>query len=244
MKIEYVNGRRVSKFLYELSPLDSAIQRYEENIKRHKKQVKSAPTDQLKAGSSTYETRDSLEKKALEFLDKEARGLEKLSSVYAQLEAYRAQGEAALSKNATTARKALNRSTSESHHPTDDLEKYMMAEGVPKPSALHTAHHIVPGAGRLPTVTTATRLHIHRNGIRINDPANGVYLLHKDEYTPHWSMPKSRGHLTYHTKQYEQFLNSRITGLRGMDVIKTQLQVIGRLLQQNEPKTAIANIRK
>lgn len=90
----------------------------------------------------------------------------------------------------------------------------------------------------------ATRLHIHRNGIRINDPANGVYLLHKDEYTPHWSMPKSRGHLKYHTKQYEQFLNSRIAGLRGMDVIKTHLQVIGRLLQENEPKTAIANIRK
>lgn len=137
MKLEYINGRRVSKFLYELSPLDAAIQRYEENIKRHQIQIKSAPDEQLKADSSTYETRDGLEKKALEYLEKEARGLERLSSGYAQLEAYRAQGEAALSKNATTARTALNQSTSESHHPTDDLEKYMMAEGVPKPSALH-----------------------------------------------------------------------------------------------------------
>jgi hypothetical protein len=90
---------------------------------------------------------------------------------------------------------------------------------------------------------TRARIHMHVNGIRINDPANGVYLLTKDKYTPHWSMPNSRGHLKYHTSEYEKWVSNKVRGVKGMDYIKTQLQVIGRLLQQNEPKTAIAMMK-
>lgn len=84
---------------------------------------------------------------------------------------------------------------------------------------------------------------MHVNGIRINDLANGVYLLTKDKHTPHWSMPNSRGHLKYHTSDYEKWVSNKVRAVKGMDYIKTQLQVIGRLLQQNEPKTAIAMMK-
>lgn len=244
MALEYQNGRRITKFVYELSPLEAAIQRYQETIDKHRTQIKKAPAVELKAGSKPYERSEELRKQALDHLLIEAKNLEKLSDVHAQLEAYRAAGEAALeTSNRKASAQALRTMRSESHHPVGDLEKYMMAEGVPKPSPYHTAHHIVPGKGNEPQVNNQTRLHIHRHGIRINDPANGIYLLHKDEYTPHWSMPKSRGHLKYHTKAYERFLHDRVVTITNMDAIKTKLQVIGRLLQQNEPKDAIAKIK-
>ena len=49
-------------------------------------------------------------------------------------------------------------------------------------------------------------------------------------------MPNSRGHLTYHTIAYEGWVLNRIQGRRNIDMIKTELQVIGKLLQDNEPK--------
>ena len=84
---------------------------------------------------------------------------------------------------------------------------------------------------------------MHSHGIRINDPVNGVYLLHKDDYTPHHSMPGSRGHLKCRTREYEKLVPARIGRLPNQDIIKTQLQVIGRLLQQHEPKAAFAQMR-
>ena len=46
-------------------------------------------------------------------------------------------------------------------------------------------------------------------------------------------MPDSRGHKTYHTEDYERLVWERLSHLNGQDKIKTQLQVIGRLMQQN-----------
>ncbi len=88
-----------------------------------------------------------------------------------------------------------------------------------------------------------TRIHIHSHGIIINDPANGVYLVHKDDYTPHHLMPSSRWHLKNHTREYEKLVAARIGTLPNQDVIKTQLQAIGRLLQQHEPKPVFTKMR-
>jgi len=51
----------------------------------------------------------------------------------------------------------------------------MRAVPVPKPSANHTAHHIVPGKGKTKGAVRA-RIRLHLYGIRINDPGNGVWL--------------------------------------------------------------------
>jgi len=239
--IEYKNGRRVTKFTYELSPLDAAIAAFEENVKKQETLVEENHDETT---IDQFPDRKKEKEVALAFLKNERRHLKTMASVHARLEIYRRTGERVDSKSRRTSDKALQTMKKEEHHPTEQLEEFMRAEGVAKPSTLHTAHHVVPGKGKLVELTAGTRLHIHLNGIRINDPANGVYLLHKDEYTPHWSMPKSRGHLKYHTHEYEQFLNGRITMLTGKDTIKKNLQVIGRLLQQHEPKTAIPMIKR
>jgi len=173
---------------------------------------------------------------AKKHLDHERRHLETIASIQAQLDEYRELGLSATKGNAQDKLSARNLLAAEKHHPTDVLEKYMRVEGIPKPSTKHTAHHIVPGLGKLKVVTNQTRVHLHIYGIRINDPANGVYLVRKDEDTPHWSMPNSRGHLKYHTHEYERWISQRLRPLRNIDTLTTHLQIIGRLLQANEPE--------
>lgn len=238
MNLEYRNGVRISKYAHELSPLEAAMQRYEENI-----------AEQEKLANTHYDKlvdpkKEEARKNALEYLALERQRLAAFADVHDQLRDYRKLESEALSKDKKKAMKARDAMLTEDHHPTDDLEKYMRAEGIPKPSSLHTAHHICPGSGRWEkNMIRNTRIHMHSKGVRINDPANGVYLLHKDDYAPHYSMPSSKGHLTYHTRDYEKLVSARIRTLPNRDVIKTQLQVIGRLLQQNEPKAAFTKMR-
>lgn len=243
MYMEYQHGVRITKYAHELPCLEAIFKEYEDNLSKQRNLIKNAPTPELEKTSSTYKTRKKLQDEALEHLEKERMSLESMADVQAQLITYRAAGEKIFSENQAESEAALRKMSTEKHHPASALEKYMRAEGVPKPSPYHTAHHIVPGKGKEAVLTARTRLHIHRNGIRINDPANGVYLVRKDDHTPHWSMPDSKGHLRYHTKEYERYLAARITRLQGMNALKTQLQVIGRLLQQHEPKYAIQQVR-
>lgn len=234
MKLEYRNGVRLTMLVHEMDPLEAAIHNYEKMAKEHFSLENAEKTTYTEA-----QRKEKLEE-SLKFLQLERIKLKTIASVQAQLQVYREQG-----LQAKTSRASLGGLEAEDHHPTEDLEKYMRAEGQVKPSQYHTAHHIVPGKGKLKVLTSQTRTHLHINGIRINDPANGVYLLHKDEYTtpPHWSMPNSRGHLKYHTYDYERWVSQKITPLWNIDQIKTTLQLIGRLLQDNEPKSAISAIK-
>jgi hypothetical protein len=238
MELEYRNGVRTSKLLHEMTPLEAAIQRYEEMAKKHYS-LKN------KTSNLTQVERKAELKESLKHLETERRHLQNIAVVQSQLDEYRKAGMRAVNGTDRQRDATLTMLEDEKHHPTSLLEKYMRAEAVPKPSPYHTAHHIIPGSGQYrKRLIAIARTHIHEYGIRINDPANGVYLLHKDEYTPHWSMPASRGHLTYHTSDYEQWVSSRVTNIHHIDFLKTELQVIGRLLQQNEPKSAIAKIKQ
>jgi len=234
MKLEYMNGVRTTMLYHEMSPLDAAITRYEELAEKH----------YAKTSTLTGAEREKALKESRAHLESERKRLETISDVQAGLEQYRKAGLAATKENRKNKATALNMMVAERHHPTAVLEKYMLAEGAVKPSLKHTAHHIVPGKGKLEILTGRTRLHLHQHGIRINDPANGVYLVSVDKDTPHWSMPKSRGHKTYHTEDYERWVSQKIRALRNIDFIKTQLQVIGRILQDNEPKNAIPVIKR
>ena len=231
MKLEYRNGVRISKLPHEMSLLEAGIMRYEEKAQEFYKKKNEHNAHLTKA------EREAELAEAREHLNRERDHLKTLFVIQADLEAYRAEG-----RKAKTDRSVVNKLLAEEHHPTGLLEQNMRAEGEPKPSPTHTAHHIVPGEGLLPRVTARTRYHLHINGIRINDPANGVYLISKDKYAPHWSMPLSRGHKKYHLHVYEEYLNNVITTTDGEDFIKTKLQVIGRILQANEPKEAMGKI--
>lgn len=227
MKIEYKNGVRITSMYHELDPLDAAIRRYEEKAEAHFEAIR-------KKGKLTKEQQEAKEN-ALAFLNKERRTLDAIASVQGQLAEYRERGLDATRGKDEDQVKAMGMMREEQHHPTAILEGYMRAEAVPKPSPEHTAHHIVPGKGKLKQVTARTRAHLHAFGIRINDPANGVYLLTKDASAPHWLMPHSRGHLKYHTHDYERWISGKVMLQLDIDRIKSQLQEIGRFLQENEP---------
>lgn len=236
MKLEYLNGVRISKLYHEMTPLEAAINRYDKIAKNHY-------SHKNKNLNLTGEERKAELIKSQDFLGNERRHLETIAEVQASLVMYRNQGMAATKGTNKEQQQAIAIMKSEEHHPTKDLERLMRAEGIPKPSRHHTAHHILPGKGRWQQVNVArARVHMHVYGIRINDPANGVYLLYKDEYTPHWSMPKSRGHLKYHTAEYEELVSRRVRLFRHIDFIKTELQIIGRILQSNEPKDALLSM--
>ena len=238
MKFEYRNGARISKLVHEMSPLEAAINQYEEMAKKHYSKAND------KSSSLTDQERKAKLKEALAYLKRERARLKTIASVQGKLDEYREAGMRAVNDDEFGRRSAMSMMRSEKHHPTKVLENYMRAEGQTKPSNKHTAHHIVPGKGKLKVLTAQTRIHLHLHGIRINDPANGVYLVHDDSDTPHWSMPKSKGHLTYHTHDYERWVSQKLTPHTNIDIIKTQLQIIGRLLQDNEPKNAIPVIKK
>ena len=233
MKLEYHNGVRITKHLHEMTPFEAAVQNYEKMAKDYFSSSRNL----------TDEKRQAACDKALADLECEKKKINTLASIESQLQQYREQGTKATEGSLRDRAGALTMMQQEKHHPTEVLEKYMRAEGIPKPSPQHTAHHIVPGKGKLKAVTTNTRLHLHKHGIHITDPANGVYLVCKDADTPHWSMPASRGHLKYHTHEYEQWMAQRVQRLNNMDMLKTQLQIIGRILQSNEPKVAIQAIK-
>jgi len=237
MKLEYLHGQRMTKLIHEMTPLEMAIHRYEEiagnTLDRYEKLAKVHFTDDK---TRIDKEREAELRDSLRFLELERLKLEKISDVQGQLAMYRASALKASHGTTMERSQAVRRLELEEHHPTKNLEAFMRAEGVPKPSFKHSAHHIVPGKGKDQVINGRTRLHLHRYGIGINDPANGVYLLNKDKFTPHWSMPLSRGHKKYHTKQYEVWVSNRVRVLKNMDAIKTQLQIIGRILQQNEPQ--------
>lgn len=228
-EFEYRNGVRLFQLEHEKSQFERMLDRYTAKAKHHFN-VKMSKT-------LTQDERDVKLREALKELEHERRHLETMAIIQAELDTYREAGLRVKSGTAIDRKSALNMMAAEKHHGTETLEKYMRAEGVPKPSSKHTAHHIVPGSGKLKVLMNQIRVHLHLNGIRINDPANGVYLLHRDEYTPHWSMPASRGHLKYHTHDYERWVASRIRPLKNIDAIKTNLQIIGRMLQSHEPKS-------
>lgn len=236
MKLEYLHGQRIIKLIHEMTPLDMAIHSYEEAAQRTLDRYETLATSHAaNTPTKTESERKKEQAECLQFLELERLKLEKIADVQGRLAAYRESALAATRGTAKDRDLVTRQLRAEKHHPTGDLEAFMRAEGVPKPSAKHTAHHIVPGKGKDPVINGRARLHLHRYGIGINDPANGVYLVHSDEFTPHWSMPLSRGHKKYHTMLYETWVSNRVRALKDIDLIKTQLQIIGRLLQQNEP---------
>lgn len=244
MDFQYNNGVFADHYNINRTPLEASIARYEANVKRLEKVTHKHYDQGEKLTEAQKLKRTGEKKEALDFLKRERQKLAVMGQVQRGLEKYHEEGMKTVTGDKKTRTSTLNVLISEAHHPTSELEQYMRAEGIPKPTPYHTAHHICPGSGQYEQEKIFNaRLHMHTMGIRINDPANGVYLLTKDSYTPHYTMPNSRGHLKYHTREYENLVSQRIINLQSGDLIKTNLQVIGRILQQNEPKSAFEKMR-
>ncbi len=229
MDIEYASGVRVTSLPHEMTPLEAAIDSYSRKAQQYYKEI--TELDNTPARSETRMAREKKLKDALAHLETERKLAEAIVDVQTQVEFYRDQGRA-LSKSAD-GRKVLH---AEKHHPTKILAQQMRLNGDPKPSLKHTPHHIVPGVGKTKNANRA-RLHIHRYGVRINDGANGVWLVRKKSDTPHWSMPTSKSHLTIHTHNYETWIYQGVRINRSEAAVRQKLNIMGRMLQNNhQPK--------
>lgn len=211
------------------SLLDIALDNYDIQASRYYKQLNELE-------KSPTNVRDE-RKKALEVTKRHLEGQrmtsEAMASVQAKLDTYREEGRQLVSIRGDTGIQGRRKLQDEKHHPTYKLGRYMLADGKPKPSPQHAAHHIVPGKGRTPEAYLA-RTHMHIRGIRINDPDNGVWLPRARQFTPHWSMPQAPAHLQCHTNEYEYKVSQRIRGWLVEQQIRSELQLIGKLLQQNQ----------
>lgn len=136
----------------------------------------------------------------------------------------------------------------EKHHPPAKLEKFLAAIGELKPSHHHAAHHIIMGKGSYQQLEMQqARFNMHQHGIGINDPMNGVWLVHtrkeKDTWNigdkngdpkkpRHWATPDSPVHLPIHTYNYETWIIDhfgrgkipRQFFIQRLKIIKTQLK--------------------
>lgn len=225
MKIEYSHGQRLTKLPHERSPLEAAIDRYVEKAKAYYQEEEATKT-------LTQLERDKRLTEALKHLEQERRLAETIVTVQAQLEAYRAFGR---EQKGSAGRATLS---AEQYHRRDKstLCRYLQADGRPKPSAQHDAHHIVPGKGKT-KVAALARLHIHRFGIRINDPDNGVWLVKRKSDVPHWSMPAAKSHLSIHTFNYESWVYNAVRITRSEQDTRRKLNILARMLEQgSQPK--------
>ncbi len=173
------------------------------------------------AGDETAEQRaERLEDKRSEFnhLKEEAALAKSMASVQVKLMNYRA-------KYCTQ-----SYMSSEPHHPTDNLEEFLKADGCPKPSPKHSAHHIVPGEGKTQNAANA-RIEMHLHCIRINDPDNGVWMVRLKKDKGHWSMPNASSHLEIHTHNYEFWVYQKIRRALDEEDARRILRNIANILQ-------------
>jgi hypothetical protein len=226
--MEYKNGVRTTYRYDEMSPLDQAIENLLQKAQTYYKDLNRAEN----APKDVREKRKKELENAKQHLEHERRLAEVKVDVQADLQTYRLRGKQAYKGTNVEIAASQKELLAEEHHPTEILEKYMRAVPIPKPSPVHTAHHIVPGAGKTKDAYRA-RLRIHRYGIRINDPDNGVWLPNATKHTPHWSMPNALGHNKYHTHGYESWLLRRLQSKSSEEFIRIELRLIGQELQEN-----------
>jgi hypothetical protein len=226
--MEYKGGISTVFRYDELSALDQAIENLVRKANQYYKDLNHAENE----SPDIRDKRKQELEKAKKYLEHERRIAEVRVDVLADLQGYRLKGRQANQGTNLEIAASQKELLAEKHHPTQILEKYMRAVPIPKPSPYHTAHHITPGIGKTKDAYRA-RLRIHRYGIRINDPDNGVWLPSATKHTPHWSMPNAKGHNSYHTHGYESWLLRRLQSKSGEEFIRQELQLIGRQLQEN-----------
>jgi|TARA_Y100001934_G_scaffold283626_1_gene404938 hypothetical protein len=214
--MEVSHGKRVSPHVWELSPLDLSIYQYEQRCKNYyyKKKPPSGETPEQKVLRLAQLKQDRM------FLDLEKRRILSMTSVEAQLAAYRDEY-----RSEEDEEKRLSLYEQEKHHPTEVLENNLRLVGRAKPGERFTAHHLVEGKGKLP-ITADVRLTLFLNNVRINDPDNGVWMPRTEADRGHWAMPKAVPHSRIHTHNYERWIHGQIEHLQSELEIRGKLQIL------------------
>ena len=232
--MNYDHGKRTSQLTHEQSPLDVAIENYKNKARTHfDKLSKEIHEDDDKSIANINGKR----RDAFNHLKTERLHVATVATVQKRLDEYRKAYRLAVTGEGEIRDNAVSAMRNERHHPTETLIKYLRADGRPRPSAEHSAHHIVSGKGKTKQMTMA-RLHIHTmGGVGINDPDNGAWMPKSSRFIPHWATPSAPPHSRIHTHRYEQWVNQSITTQLDELAIRTRLQVLGRMLEAGtQPK--------
>jgi hypothetical protein len=179
---------------------------YKRKSKEHADKLKkSPPANETEADKNTRLLEQAAEEAHLESLLRRA---DTLQSLEMQLETYRLEH---WGKTRAMMRKELD---GESHSPAGDvLGKKLLANKEPKPSSKYDAHHIIPGTGSHPLMGRI-RAKLFSNGIRINDPLNGVWLAHLKEDRGHHLSEKAHVHPDTYGWNYQQWIGIKLKGLK------------------------------
>jgi hypothetical protein len=234
--MEYDHGVRITKHLYEMSPIEKALAALESKAKIYYSKPSPAPKDETPKEKVTREAKRKEESdEALAYLAQERVKALNIISVQATLEVYRNEYRVSSSAKRPE-RKALRREMKkEKHHPADKLARYMRADGRPQPSNRHTAHHIVQGKGKTENADKA-RVQLHFYNVRINDPDNGVWMPRHIADKGHWAMPSAPAHSQIHTHNYENWVNTTVQGATGEGMLRARLRHVRTLLRDgNQP---------
>jgi hypothetical protein len=166
-------------------------------------------------------------------LEAEEAHLHVLADVFSQQEAMRSSARGPVNETAVETLDRAENLESIDHHPTDELEQNMRADGRPKPSADYTAHHIVPGKGRT-QINYSTRIRMHTLGVAINDGNNGAWMIQKSIYKPHWFAGEAASHKRHHTVAYERWLSLNIRSVKTENKLRVFLKSTGSRMENGE----------
>lgn len=230
--MKFINGISTELRYDEMTALDRAIDQYSKQADKYFKEKLKIDNLPINVRNKRIEELQ----KAKAFLEHQRMNAESYAAIQVGLDKYQEQGRSAMKGSRSEVVEKQRALMAEKHHPTKILASMMKSAANPPPSSIHTAHHIIPGKGKVYKTKEGNlaRVHMHRFGIRINDPDNGVWLPRYKKHTPHWSMPESKGHLEYHTKNYERWAERKVRSHRTEFAIRSQLKTIGNLLQENK----------
>lgn len=227
--MEFDHGFATTPLVHKMSALEFAIHNFSRQAKAHHelKGVLAKVIDETEAQKKRRETMYEAEKRHFE---NERRIAETICEVQVKLQLYQEKNRGSDSETRGEFLARRNKMEKEKHRPTSVLANYLRAVGRAKPSPWHSPHHIVPGKGRTKAAYRA-RILLHTLGIGINDPDNGVWLIHKKADKGHWSMPISDAHLEIHTENYESWIERHLNQAPTETLARQKLSYIRGLLQ-------------
>jgi hypothetical protein len=233
--MSHLHGQRLTPHYHEMTSFERRLAHLDKlAIKYHQKKAKLAVC--LNETPEQRLARTAEMKADYHHLQQELRFAETIGEVEVRLQEYRLGGRSSDGEGRAESRAKRQIMERESHHSTEVLEGFLRVVGRPKPSAKHTAHHIVPGIGKTIFATRArARLHFHC--VRINDPDNGVWMVRYKRDKEHWSMSKANSHLEIHTKNYEGWVYRIVNAAFNETELRAGLRRIGKLLEKGrQPK--------
>ncbi|WP_210798610.1 AHH domain-containing protein [Pseudoalteromonas ostreae] len=137
-------------------------------------------------------------------------------------------GLMAYSRYAASAEKATLEQLLEEKHRPQRMTRYMSATGAGKKPPNTATHAIVSGTHEL---AKAARKILAKFKIRIDDPANGVYLPKNGNYIPHPAMPDASNHAKIHTELYYLNITNQLALANTRSECALILQAIATSLQ-------------